>query len=257
MPTAGYLPSSRGSIRTPVSCHDCTFKRFCLPAYLDEAQTARLESIVKRNRPLHKGDHLFRAGEAMQQIYALRSGALKTYLLNQDGAEQITGFVLPGELIGLDAFGSSLFPSYAMALQTSQVCSIALTELEALADTIPPLRKQLFNTLSRELHLEQEHLSHNRASAEQRLSLFLLNLSARYSRRGLSALKFILPMSRGEIANYLGLTTETVSRLFTRFRLQGLLAVQGREIQLSRPLFWVTTPHPVPVGALPGAIIHA
>lgn len=219
--------------KSHMNCHDCPLNRLCLPACLGHEEIARLENIIKRYRPLHKYEHLFRAGEPMQQIYALRSGSLKTYLLNQDGTEQITGFVLPGELVGMDSFGSAHFPSYAVALETSMACTIPLDELEELAGSIPNLRKQLLNILSRELHGEQEHLSHTRESAEQRLAVFLLNLSSRYSERGLSALNFILPMSRGEIGNYLGLTTETVSRLFTRYRQLGLIESQGREIHLA------------------------
>lgn len=249
MPTIGYMPSSRGSLRTLIGCQNCALHRFCLPAYLDEAETARLEGIIKRNYPLHKGDHLFRAGDAMQHIFALRSGALKTYLLDKDGTEQITGFVLPGELVGLDAFGSSTSPSYAMALETSLACTIPLTELEELAGCMPHLRKQLLDSLSRELHVEQEHLTHSRECAEQRLSSFLLNLSARFSRRGLSAAKFILPMSRGEIGNYLGLTTETISRLFTRYRQQGLIELDGREIELIRLRSWLNELRSEPAGA--------
>jgi len=218
-----------------MNCHDCTLSRLCLPGCLQQSEIDRLENIVKRNRPLHKGDHLFRAGERMQQVYALRSGALKTYLLDQDGNEQVTGFTLPGELVGLDAFGSSCFPSYAVALETSLVCTIPLAELEELAGCIPSLRKRLLVTLSRELHEEQQHYSHNRESAEQRLAAFLLNLSARYSRRNLSSTSFILSMSRGDIGNYLGLTTETVSRLFSRLRQQGLLEIKGRELRLTHP----------------------
>ena len=215
-----------------VSCHDCSISRFCLPVMLHEQEIAQLESIIKRNRPLHKGEHLFRAGEPMQHVYALRTGALKTYLLNRDGTEQITGFHLPGEMAGLDAFGLEHHHSYAVALETSLICSIPLTQLEELAGAIPSLRKQLLNTMSREIKIEQEHLAHNRESAEQRLAAFLLNLSARYGRRGLSAVSFILPMSRGEIGNYLGLTNETVSRLFSRYRERGLLEHQGREVHL-------------------------
>ena len=225
--------SASGPHKPQMNCHDCTLNRLCLPASLQDGEITQLEHIIKRSRPLHKYEHLFRAGEPVQQIYALRTGALKTYLLDQEGTEQITGFVLPGELVGMDAFGRSCFPSYAVALETSLVCTIPLAELEELAGAIPNLRKQLLHTLSRELHGEQEHLSHNKESAEQRLAVFLLNLSARYSKRGLSALNFILPMSRGEIGNYLGLTTETVSRLFTRCRQLGLIESTGREIHLT------------------------
>ncbi|WP_269137928.1 MULTISPECIES: fumarate/nitrate reduction transcriptional regulator Fnr [unclassified Pseudomonas] len=223
------------SLKFQMNCHDCSLSRLCLPGCLQNNEVDQLENIIKRNHPLHKGEHLFRAGEPMQQVYALRSGALKTYLLDPDGNEQITGFTLPGELVGLDAFGNSSFPSYAVALETSLVCTIPLADLEELAGHIPSLRKQLLVTLSRELQEEQQHYSHNRESAERRLAVFLLNLSLRYSRRSLSATSFILSMSRGEIGNYLGLTTETVSRLFSRFRRQGLLEIKGRELRLMHP----------------------
>lgn len=233
MPPTDHGISASSPFKPQMNCHDCTLNRLCLPACLQEGEIARLEHIIRRSRPLHKYEHLFRAGEPVQQIYALRTGALKTYLLDQDGTEQITGFILPGELVGIDAFGRSSFPSYAVALETSLVCTVPLAELEELAGAIPNLRKQLLNTLSRELHGEQEHLSHAKESAEQRLAIFLLNLSARYSKRGLSALNFVLPMSRGEIGNYLGLTTETVSRLFSRYRQMGVLESLGREVRLT------------------------
>jgi CRP/FNR family transcriptional regulator len=235
MSSNGHHGTFTNAFKIQMNCHDCTLSRLCLAGCLLQSEVDLLENIVKRNRPLHKGEHLFRAGELMQQVYALCSGALKTYLLDQDGNEQITGFTLPGELVGLDAFGSSSFPSYAVALETALVCTIPLADLEELAGCIPRLRKLLLVTLSRELHEEQQHYSHNRESAEQRLAIFLLNLSARYRRRSLSATSFTLSMSRGEIGNYLGLTTETVSRLFSRFRQQGLLEIKGRELRLMHP----------------------
>lgn len=218
---------------SPSNCHTCGIKRLCLPFSLLEEDMAELESIIRHNPPMHRGDYLFRAGEPMSQIFAVRCGTLKTYLLNQDGTEQITGFHLPGELLGLDALGSDCYPSYAMALETSAVCAIPFAQLEELAGRVPKLRKQLLGALSREIHSEQEHLGHNRESAEQRLAAFLIHLSHRYSRRGLSAQHFNLPMSRGEIGNYLGLTTETVSRLFTRYRNSGLIDLNGREVHLT------------------------
>lgn len=215
-----------------VNCHDCSLARLCLPVSLNESEIDRLEDVIKRNRPLHKHEYLTRAGDPMQYVYALRSGALKTYLLNPDGVEQIIGFHLPSELIGLDAFGGDCYSSYCVALDTSLVCAISLPQLEELAGSIPTLRKQLLYTLSREIHEEHEHHSHVSESAEQRLAAFLLNLSARYSKRGLSASNFVLPMTRSDIGNYLGMTTETVSRLITRFRDLNLIACSGHEVRL-------------------------
>lgn len=231
---ANHLPSKlESSSRTlHVSCHDCTVGRLCLPFSLEEADVSRLEGIIKHNRPLHKHEYLTRAGDPVLHVYALRSGAFKSYLLNPDGNDQITSFHLPGELIGLDAIGADRYPSYSVALETSQVCSIPLHQLEELAGLIPGLRRQLLQTMGREIRTEYEHQSHARESAEQRLAAFLLNLSARYSKRGLSASNFVLPMSRSEIGNYLGMTTETVSRLFSRFRDLQLIDSAGREVRL-------------------------
>lgn len=215
-----------------VSCHTCSLARLCLPFRLSEAETGRLDSIIKRHRPLHKHEYLIRAGDPVQHVYALRSGALKTSLLSPDGIDQIIGFHLPSELIGLDALGMAHYPSYCVALDTSMVCTIPIRQLEELAGVIPGLRTQLLQTLSRRIHEEHEYHSHTRESAEQRLAAFLLNLSCRYSRRGLSSSSFFLPMSRGDIGNYLGMTTETVSRLFSRFRDLGLIACRGHEVQL-------------------------
>ncbi|MGH8352514.1 MAG: fumarate/nitrate reduction transcriptional regulator Fnr [Pseudomonas sp.] len=229
--TSSFSTANR-SLKTRVNCHDCALSTHCLPVSLLEAEIEHLDSIIKRNRPLRKGEYLFRAGEAMQLIFAVRTGTLKTYFLDEEGVEQITGFHLPGELIGLDALDEEVYPSYAFALETALVCSIPFHQLEELAGSIPSLRTQLLRTLSREIHADQELQQLTKKSAEERLAAFLLNLSARFARRGLSAHSFILPMSRSDIGNYLGLTTETVSRLFTRYRQNGLIECIGREVRL-------------------------
>ena len=234
MPANGHARSPN-KFSVPMSCHNCSIKDCCLPLGLDRTEIERFESIIKRRKPLHKNDYLFRAGEPMQQLYAVRSGAVKTYCLDPEGNEQISDFHLPGELIGLDAIGAGCFRGYAVALDTTLVCTIPLQQLEELAGMHPHIRQRLLNILSRQIHYNHQHLNHSRASAEQRLAAFLLNLSARYSKCGLSATHFSLPMSRSEIANYLGLTGETISRLLSRYRQLGLIECQGREIQLLNP----------------------
>ncbi len=223
------------SLKTHIQCRDCSLSRFCLPDSMEDGEVSQLENIIRRNRPLQKHEYLFRAGEPMQHVYALRSGALKSYLLDNDGNERIIGFHLPGELIGLDGVGYEQYPSYAEALETSMVCAIPIHQLEELAGMIPGLRKQLLRIMSQEIQAEHQQLSHRRESAEQLLAAFLLDLSHRYGRRGLSPVNFLLPMSRSEIGNYLGLTTETVSRLFTRYRDQNLIESSGRELHILDP----------------------
>lgn len=213
-------------------CHNCALRRSCLPSGLQDAAMLALEGIIKHNRRLLRNEHLYHAGEPMQQIYAVRSGAFKTYLFGADGSELITGFVMPGQLLGLDALSDRYFPSHAVALETSVVCLIPLPQLELLAGTDAHLRMTLLRSLSRELQGEKEHLGSNRETAGPRLLAFLLEMSARQSRRGLSPAYLNLPMTRAEIGNYLGLTTETISRLFTRYRQLGLLECTGREVHL-------------------------
>ncbi|MFV3307873.1 fumarate/nitrate reduction transcriptional regulator Fnr [Pseudomonas sp. NY15181] len=227
------MPDTQRPLPLPqVNCHACSLSRLCLPASLTDGEVAELDRIVRRNRPLHKGEYLFRAGEPMRQVFALRSGALKTYLLEASGDQQVTGFVLPGELIGLDAIGAAEFRGFAVALETSMVCAIDLQQLEDLSGRIPGLRHQLLHILSQGIHGEHEHIRCNRERAEQRLAQFLLSLSARYQQRGLRQDQFMLPMTRGDIGNYLDLTLETISRLFTRFVQDGLIECHGREVHL-------------------------
>lgn len=227
------MPDTLRSSPVPqVNCHACSLSRLCLPASLTDSEVLELDRIVRRNRPLHKGEYLFRAGEPMRQVFALRSGALKTYLLESSGDHQVTGFVLPGELIGLDAIGVAEFRSFAVALETSMVCSIDLEQLEELSGRIPGLRRQMLHILSQGIHGEHEHIRCNRERSEQRLAQFLLTLSARYQQQGLRQDEFMLPMTRGDIGNYLDLTLETISRLFTRFVQSELIECHGREVRL-------------------------
>lgn len=218
--------------RSHVKCLACSLSRLCLPASLSVEEVDQLERIVRRNRPLKKGAYLFKADEPMEHVFALRSGAIKNFLLDAEGNERITGFVLPGELLGLDAIGANHYRSYAQGLEVSLVCSIRLDQLVDLSGQIPGLRYQLLHMLSLGIQGKDEHLRCCHGRADQRLSIFLLGMSARYHDRGLRADVFHLPMSRSDIANYLDLTQETVSRLFTRFIQAGFVQCEGREVRL-------------------------
>lgn len=216
-----------------ISCQQCSISQLCLPVSLAEAEVEHLDSIIKRNRPLHRGEHLFRAGENFLSLYAIRAGSLKTYTVSPDGEEQITGFHLAGEVIGLDAVYRQSHPSFAMALETTMVCELPFEQLEELSGSIPGLRQQLLKVMSREILEDQELLLLlNKKNAEERLAAFLINLSTRYARRGRSAQRFLLPMTRGDIGNYLGLTIETVSRLFTRYQKANLIQANGKEVEI-------------------------
>ena len=219
-------------IREP-HCKDCSLACMCLPISLQADELDALDRIVKRGRPLKKGDVLFRQGDEFTSIFALRSGALKTYSLSDEGDEQITGCHLAGELIGMSGMDSGSYTVTATALETTSVCEIPFETLDDLTAVLPQLRKQLMRLMSRELREDQEMmLLLSRKNADQRIATLLINLSARFRMRGYSAHAFRLAMSRGEIGNYLGLAVETVSRVFTRFQQQGLIIAGGKQIEI-------------------------
>jgi len=193
----------------------------------------RLDDIIRRGRPIQKGQLLFQQGEAFQSVFAVRTGSLKTYTLASNGEEQITGFHLASELVGLAGYDNGNYPLTAKALETTTVCEIPLQQLDTLADDLPDLRKQLMRTMGTEIRHDQNMmLLLSKKNAEERVASFLIDISQRYSRRGFSASHFRLPMSRVDISNYLGLAVETISRVFTRFQKNGLIETQGKEVIL-------------------------
>ncbi|MCW8889501.1 MAG: fumarate/nitrate reduction transcriptional regulator Fnr [Sedimenticola sp.] len=216
-----------------VACRNCSLTSLCLPMGLAPDDVDQLDAIVKRNRPLHRGDHLFRQGDTFQYIYVVKTGTVKTFDPGEDGSEQVLGFHLPGELIGLDAIETGKHHCSAKILETTAVCEIPFSKLEALSSTLPSLQHQMYRLLSREIGHDEDMLTLlGKRNAEERLASFLLSLSGRFQRRGFSPSDFYLSMSRHEIGNYLGLAVETVSRLFTRFQDDGLLIVERKHIQL-------------------------
>ncbi|MES9965215.1 MAG: fumarate/nitrate reduction transcriptional regulator Fnr [Candidatus Sedimenticola sp. 20ELBAFRAG] len=216
-----------------VACKNCSLVTLCLPMGLEPDDVEKLDEIVKRNRPLHRGDHLFREGDKFHSLFVVKTGSVKTYAPSEDGGEQVLGFHLPGELIGLDAIEKEQHHCSAKVLETSAVCEIPFTNLEQLSSQVPSLQHQMYRLLSREIGHDEDMLTLlGKRSAEERLAAFLLSLSERFKRRGFSASDFYLSMSRHEIGNYLGLAVETVSRLFTRFQDEGLLKVERKHIQL-------------------------
>ena len=215
-------------------CKDCSLVSLCLPLSLKLEDIDQLDDIIKRGRPLKKGDHLFRQGEPFQSVYAIRSGAIKTYVVTDNGEEQITGFHLPSEVVGMAGIDSDTHAVSAVALETTSVCEIPYERLDDLAMELPQLRRQLMSLMSREIREDQQMmLLLSKKNADERIATFLVNISGRYRLRGFSAHHFRLPMARGEMGNYLGLAVETVSRVFTRFQEQGLIEANGKEVSLT------------------------
>lgn len=216
-----------------VACRNCSLGMLCLPVGLVPEDVERLDVIVKRSRPLHRGDHLFRNGDRFRSLFVVKTGSVKTFTPGEDGGEQVLGFHLPGEIIGLDAIEREQHSCSAKVLETSAICEIPFARLEDLSSSIPSLQHQMYRLLSKEIGQDTEMLLLlGKKNAEERLATFLLSLSNRFKKRGLSATDFYLSMSRHEIGNYLGLAVETVSRLFTRFQEEKLLRVERKHIQL-------------------------
>ncbi len=218
---------------TKVACNNCSLQQLCLPLGVNRQDLQQLDDIIKRRRPVPRGQHVFMTGDRFGSLFAIRSGSIKTYLMTEGGSEQITGFYLPGELVGLDAIGGGIHPCSARALETSGLCEIPFDLLETVVDKVPGLARQLMRIMSREIQSDEHLLALlGKRSAEERLASFLLNLSARFQERGFSHQEFVLSMSRIDIGNYLGLAVETISRLFTRFQSQGFVSVDHKRIQL-------------------------
>lgn len=219
------------------SCAGCSMHQLCLPMGLDSAEIDRLDDIIGRRRRVERDENLYRMDEPFKNLYAIRLGHFKTYQINPSGEQQITGFQMAGELLGMDAIGTDRHHCGAVALEDSDVCEIPFARLEELFAHIPTLLHHFHRIMSQEITREQNvMLLLGNMRAEQRFAVFLVNLSARYAARGYSPSQFQLRMSREEIGNYLGLTIESISRLISRFKKQGLLSVDKREVHLLDPV---------------------
>lgn len=216
-----------------VSCGNCRLNTICLPITFHVDDIDRLNDIIQRGRPLQKGEYLYRANDTFQSVFAIRSGAVKALTLSDSGSEQITGFYLPGEVVGMDGIADNRYTNSVIALETSSVCEIPFSRMEDLSLQIPSLQRHFFQLLSREITQDQHIIALlSKSSAETRIAALLLSISSRNSRRQLSATQFHLPMSRTDMGNFLGLTIETVSRIFSRLQKQGVLAVDKKEITI-------------------------
>jgi CRP/FNR family transcriptional regulator, anaerobic regulatory protein len=216
-----------------VSCSNCSLAELCLPRGLNSEEMEELDKVVRQTRPLHKGDHLFRSGDPLSSLYAVRSGSIKLYIHSNDGDEQIIGFYLPGEIIGLDGMEHNIHSCSAVALETSSLCTFPYTQLTDVCKKIPALQDQMFRLMGREISYENKLLlTISKKSAEERIATFLSSLSVRFRQLGFSADEFKLSMSRQEIGNYLGLTIETVSRIFSRFQKNKYIAIDRKYIQI-------------------------
>ena len=219
-----------------VACSSCNLRELCLPVGMSNDQLHRLDSMVATRRSVARGDTLFHVGDEFTALYAVRTGFFKTRVSSEDGRDQVTGFQMAGELLGLDGISADRHTCDAVALEDSQVCVIAYERLEDLSREFSDLQRQFHKIMSREI--VRDHgvmLLLGSMRAEERLAAFLLNLTQRLQTRGFSASSLILRMTREEIGSYLGLKLETVSRTFSKFQDEGILEVKQRHIHVLDP----------------------
>jgi CRP/FNR family transcriptional regulator len=214
-------------------CTSCAFSSACVAAGYDKRELAELHCLIEHTGPFEAGDHVFRAGETFRSIYAVRSGMVKTMNMGIEGREHVLGFYLPGEVVGLDAIYPERYPCDAIALEKTEFCRFSFPAMSDLAARVPIVLQHLLRMLSKELgmasHLAGDH------TADERIAAFLVDLGERYMRLGIRDWSFRLGMSRADIANHLRLASETVSRVLGRFRAQGLVHIEGRDVRLLDP----------------------
>jgi len=211
-------------------CTTCAFSQACLAQGMDKRALMDLHMLVEHVGPLRAGDHVFREGDPFDAIAAVRAGTVKTYTIDREGREHVLGFHLPGEVIGLNAIDEAHYPCNAVALDTVMLCRFSFPKISVLAMQVPGLQQHLFRLLSRDIG--NAALLAGDWTADERMAAFLVGLSRRLAARGFSADRFQLTMARTDIANYLRLAPETVSRVLKRFQDDGLLKVDRRELEL-------------------------
>ena len=219
-----------------IQCINCSLKEICFPIGFKEDDFKQLDIVIKQSRRLKKGEYLFHAGEGFTSLFAIRTGFFKTTVNTQDGRDQVTGFFMSGELIGMDGISTNKYACDAVALEDSKVCELPFDRIDELAKYIPKINMHFLRLMSREIVRDQNVMMLlGNMRAEERLAVFLLNLSDRLRARGFAANDFILRMSREEIGSYLGLKLETVSRTLSRFNNDGLISVEHKHIKLLQP----------------------
>lgn len=216
-----------------VACSNCNLRELCMPVDLDESDMDKIDTLVATRRKIKRGDSLFSNGDRFDALYAIRTGFFKTRITTEDGRDQVTGFQMAGEIIGLDGIVGDRHSCDAVALEDAEVCEMPYARIEELSREVPALQTHVHKIMSREI--VREHgvmLLLGSMRAEERLAAFLLNLVQRLHARGFSRSELVLRMTREEIGSFLGLKLETVSRTFSKFAEDGLIEVKHRHVRI-------------------------
>ncbi len=229
------MPQRQGvdPLAIKVACSNCNLRELCMPLGLNPHEIEQLDHLVAIRRKVKRGSPLFRNGETFQALFAIRVGFFKTCVTAEDGRDQVTGFQMAGEIIGLDGIVNNHHTCDAVALEDAEVCVLPFDRIEEVSREVSSLHHHMHRIMSREI--VREHgvmLLLGSMRAEERLAAFLLNLLQRLHARGFSSSELVLRMTREEIGSYLGLKLETVSRTFSKFSEDGIIAVRQRHVQI-------------------------
>lgn len=216
-----------------VACSNCNLRELCMPLGLSAAELDRIDDVVASRRKIKRGETLFRNGEKFTSLFAIRTGFFKTCVASEDGRDQVTGFQMAGEVIGLDGIVHDHHTCDAVALEDAEVCVMPFDRIEELSREVNALQRHVHKIMSREIVRENGvMLLLGSMRAEERVAAFLLNLVQRLHARGFSQSELILRMTREEIGSYLGLKLETVSRTFSKFADDGIVEVKQRHVRI-------------------------
>jgi CRP/FNR family transcriptional regulator, anaerobic regulatory protein len=219
-----------------VACSSCNLRELCMPVGLEIEDMKKLDEVVATRRQVKQGKMLFGSGDPFTSLYAIRTGFFKTCLVNEDGREQVTGFQMAGEIIGLDGIVTDRHSCNAVALEDAEVCIMPFANVEELSREFPVLQRHVHKVMSREIVRENGMMMMlGNMRAEERLAAFLLNLVQRLHARGFSQSEMILRMTREEIGSYLGLKLETISRTFSKLSDDGIIEVKQRYVKILAP----------------------
>jgi len=224
-PLAGTQPSAR--------CSGCSMRHLCMPQGLPAEDLPKLEALICGARKVRRGEALYRSGDRFDSLYAVRSGSLKTLIVNRDGREQITGLRLAGDALGLDGISTDVHAFSAVALEDSSICTLPYAALKTLCRESGTMQDRLHRLMGDQFNQEASQMMVlGSLTAEERVAAFLLDVSSRNWQRGYSQAEFRLRMSREDMGSYLGITLETVSRILSRFQKRGLIDAQGKLIRI-------------------------
>ncbi len=216
-----------------VACSNCNLRELCMPVGLSAQDLQRIDELVGSRRRILRGENLYRNGSVFENLYAIRTGFFKTSVSTEDGRDQVTGFQMAGEILGLDGIVNDRHSCDAIALEDAEVCLLPYADIELLSREVSALQHHVHKILSREIVRDQGvMLLLGSMRAEERLAAFLLNLAQRLAARGFSQSELVLRMTREEIGSYLGLTLETVSRTFGKFVADGIVEVKQRHVRI-------------------------